>query len=103
MQVGLVRQLFDTVLVRKVRAVAAPHPGTEPQHEAKRGGRPPGEPINVVELEAWRGTASKKAFARTLPMGVNTLAQILKTGRASTDSKKKIDAYRRKKSPRKHH
>lgn len=61
------------------------------------GGRPLGERIDVDELLALRGTASRKAFARILQMHVNTLAEIETTGRASDDSKRKIEAYKRKK------
>ena len=70
------------------------------QASPRKAGRPMGELVNVDELIARRGKVSRKAFAHTLGMNVNSLERIEKTGRASRKNKLRID---RKKSPRKPH
>jgi hypothetical protein len=59
------------------------------------GGRPEGVSIDIPELRALRGTLSWPAFTRVLGMKhVNTLMQIVATGRASDDNAQKIEAYK---------
>ncbi|MDP9115187.1 MAG: hypothetical protein M3O20_16075 [Acidobacteriota bacterium] len=65
------------------------------------GGRPKGFPQDVEALEKARGIRTKAAFAPTLGLKINTYENILKTGRASKASNRKIAKYIQKNSPKK--